>query len=97
MASVQMLALIPVAAEHAAAARVVVMRLEKESQGEEGNVRFDASESASAPGTFIVIEEWSNQAALEAHLQTSHLAAAMEQLTPLLSGAIAVHPLVPLS
>lgn len=97
MASVQMLALIPVVAEHADAARAIVKRLEKESQNEEGNLRFAACESAAAPGTFVVVEDWSTQAALDDHLRAPHLATAMEQLTPLLAGTVAVHPLVPLA
>jgi quinol monooxygenase YgiN len=37
------------------------------SREESGCVRFDAFESQTVPGTFIVVERWASEAALEAH------------------------------
>ena len=37
------------------------------SREEPGCVRFEALESQSVPGTFIVVERWESEAALDAH------------------------------
>jgi quinol monooxygenase YgiN len=37
------------------------------SRGEPGCVRFEAFESQTAAGTFIVVEQWKSQAALDEH------------------------------
>lgn len=37
------------------------------SREEPGCVRFEALESHTVPGTFIVVERWESEAALEAH------------------------------
>ena len=37
------------------------------SREEPGCVRFDAFESQTAPGTFIVVERWESQVALDEH------------------------------
>ena len=37
------------------------------SREEPGCVRFEALESQTAPGTFIVVERWESEAALDAH------------------------------
>ncbi len=37
------------------------------SRAEPGCVRFEAFESGSVPGTFILIERWESQAALDEH------------------------------
>ncbi len=39
------------------------------SRAEPGCARFEALESQSAPGTFLVVERWASQAALDEHRQ----------------------------
>ena len=64
---------------------------------EEGCLAYTLSESAVAPGTFITVERWRQQSDLDAHMQTPHIAAALQQGGDALAGAPAIHPLVPVA
>ena len=37
---------------------------------------YDLYESAATPGVFVTVERWTDQAALDAHMQSPHIAAA---------------------
>ncbi|MFE3290646.1 putative quinol monooxygenase [Rhodococcus sp. NPDC059234] len=67
------------------------------SRAEKGCVSYDLYESSSAPGTFVTIEVWTGQEALQAHLAAPHLQAALATFGPHLAGAPAIHPLTPVS
>ncbi len=58
---------------------------------------YDLYESAAAPGVFVTVERWTDQAALDAHLQSPHVAAALAAADGALTGDVAIHPLVPVS
>jgi quinol monooxygenase YgiN len=49
---------------------------------EPGNVRFDAHRLADDPDSFFVYEEYTDDAAFQAHLATSHCAAFNEAFAP---------------
>ncbi|GAA4484790.1 antibiotic biosynthesis monooxygenase [Rhodococcus olei] len=65
------------------------------SRQESGCVAYDLYESSAAPGTFVTVEEWTDQGALQAHLETPHLQAALSSIGAHLDGAPAIHPLTP--
>ncbi len=64
---------------------------------EPGCVSYVLSESAAAPGTFVTVEVWREQADLDAHLQTPHVAQAFAAAGESLAGAPGIHPLVPVT
>lgn len=60
---------------------------------EAGCLRYELFESQATPGTFVTVEEWTDSAALEAHLASPHIAAALEATAELVTGPPAIHPL----
>jgi len=42
------------------------------SQAEEGNISYNLLENTQSPNTFMMIEEWQDQQAVEVHNQTKH-------------------------
>ena len=95
MSGQQVVATIPVAPDRLEEARAVFATLIAATRQEEGCVRYDLHESAAQPGTFVMVEEYADQAALESHMASPHLAAAFAAATELLAGEVAIHPLVP--
>lgn len=77
--------------------RAALTTLAEATRQEEGCLAYDLFESASTPGTFVTVERWTDQAALQAHLATPHVAAAFAAADGHLSGEVSVHPLVPVS
>ncbi|CUR59542.1 Antibiotic biosynthesis monooxygenase [metagenome] len=73
--------------------REALLTLVAATREEEGCLEYDLFESLSAPGTFVTVEAWRSQADLDAHLDSPHLAAAMEASGEHLGGPIALHPL----
>lgn len=63
---------------------------------EEGCLAYDLSESSSAPGTFITVEEWSDPSDLDKHMHTEHIQGALAILGSELAAAPAIHALTPL-
>ena len=63
---------------------------------EEGCITYSLSESATSPGTFVTVEEWSDPSDLDQHMQTEHIQAALGVLGSELAEAPAIHPLKPL-
>jgi quinol monooxygenase YgiN len=63
---------------------------------EEGCLSYDLSESSSAPGTFITVEEWKDPSDLDQHMQTEHIQAALGVLGSELAAAPAIHSLTPI-
>ena len=62
---------------------------------EQGCRRYDLFESAATPGTYVTVEEWTDQAALDAHLASPHIAAALSTVGDALAAPPAIHPLTP--
>lgn len=67
------------------------------TQQEEGCLAYDLSESSSAPGTFITIEEWNDLTDLDKHMETEHIQGALAVLGSELAAAPAIHALSPLA
>ncbi len=66
------------------------------TRDEEGCLSYDLSESASAPGVFITVEEWSAPSDLDKHMATEHIQGALGVLGSELATAPAIHSLTPL-
>lgn len=60
---------------------------------EDGCVFYALHQGAQDPRTFVFIENWTNPAALDAHLATPHLQAALPLLPDLLDGELVITPL----
>jgi quinol monooxygenase YgiN len=73
--------------------RGMLTTLADATRAEEGCLSYQLFESASAPGTFITVEEWRDQADLETHLHSPHVGAAVAGSAEHLAGDIAIHPL----
>lgn len=92
----RVVATIPTDPEQADAVRAGLRDLVAATQQEEGCVAYDCFESAAAPGTFVMVEQWAGQEALDAHMTAPHMAEAFKVLGPALAGDVAIHPLRPL-
>lgn len=73
--------------------RDALTELQARTREEEGCLRYDLFESAAAPGTFVTVEEWRDQSALDQHLASPHIAAALGAVGGALSGPPEIHPL----
>ncbi|MDV7246103.1 MULTISPECIES: putative quinol monooxygenase [Rhodococcus] len=71
--------------------------LAAESRKEEGCVSYELFESAAQPGTFVTVEVWANQEAVDAHMTSPHFQSAVAVFGEHLAGAPAIHPLKPVS
>lgn len=77
--------------------RDLLTELVTATRSETGCISYELFESATAPGTFVTIERWSDQAAMDAHMQTDHVAAAFAAAEAHLSEAPAIHVLRPVA
>lgn len=91
----QVVAVISAKPESVDAVRAGLSRLASESRKEDGNVSYTLFESEAEPGTFVTIEVWTSQDALDTHMQTPHLQAALAEFGAHLAAAPAIHPLRP--
>ncbi|MFF3217147.1 putative quinol monooxygenase [Streptomyces sp. NPDC002886] len=65
------------------------------TRAEAGNVSYRAYEDPTAPGTWVVLEEWADAASWEAHLASPHLTEALSRTASLLAGAPVVRVFPP--
>lgn len=63
------------------------------TRAEEDNVTYALHQGAQDPAVFIFYENWASQAALDAHLGTPHLQAALPRIPELLDGDLVITPL----
>ena len=96
MSELQVVATIPVKPDAVEEVRAALATLVAATREEEGCLRYDAFESAAAPGTFVTVETWRAQADLDAHMASPHVAAAFGALGDNVAGEVAIHPLTPL-
>ena len=95
MSELQVVATIPAKPEAVDGIREALKELVAATLAEDGCLAYDLFESASAPGTFVTVERWTDQAALDAHMAMPHVAAAFAAADGALSGDVAIHPLQP--
>jgi len=97
MSELNVVATIPAKPEAVDAIREALQTLVTATRAEEGCLAYDLFESGAAPGTFVTVERWTDQAALDAHLQMPHVAEAFAAADGALAGEVAIHPLVPVA
>ena len=73
--------------------RAALTELQARTREEEGCRRYDLFESAATPGTFVTVEEWTDQPALDQHLTSPHIAAALAAVDGALASPPEIHPL----
>lgn len=93
MSDLHVVATIPVKPEFVDELRPVIATLAEATRAEEGCLAYDAYESQAAPVVFVTVETWRDQADLDAHLQTPHIAAALGALDGKAAGDVAIRPL----
>ena len=91
--SLHVVATIPTDPAASDAVRAGLADLIAATRAEEGCLAYAAYESSAVPGTYVTVEEWREQADLDAHMQTPHIAQAFDTLGPVLLGEVVVHPL----
>ncbi len=95
MSELHVVATIPAKPEAVDAVRAALQTLVQATVAEEGCLAYDLYESGAAPGTFVTVERWVDQQALDAHLSAPHVAEAFAAAEGALSGEVTIHPLVP--
>ena len=74
----------------APAMRAVVLALAAVSRKEAGCLRYDVLQNAGEPLVFMLVEEWSSAAHLDAHNLTPHVHEAVMKATPLAAAPLDV-------
>lgn len=97
MANLHVVATIPAKSGSENAVRAALTELVEASRKEDGCVSYDLYESTSAPGTFVTVEVWTDQHALDAHMKSPHLREAAGTFGAHLAAAPGIHPLRPLA
>jgi quinol monooxygenase YgiN len=69
------------------ALKPVLLELAAQSRKEKDCVSYRVLQNQSDPCEFTLVEEWTNEPALDAHLQTQHVADAFARGGPLLAAA----------
>ena len=64
----------------------IVLKLAKASEAEKGCLLYRFYADLEDPNTFFMFEKWENEAALEAHFETPHIAEFRQHLPRLLAG-----------
>lgn len=95
MSELNVVAIIPAKPETEDAVRAALQALVVETRQQEGCLAYDLFESSSSPDTFVMVERWASQEALDQHLASPHVAEALGALEGALTGEVAVHPLTP--
>ncbi len=72
----------------------LVKELAEATRKQDGCISCDPYESAAVPGTFVTVEQWRDQAALDAHLNSPEVRDALARAGQLfIEGGVTVHPL----
>lgn len=77
MTELRVVATIPAKPGSEDAVRGALVALAAASRDEDGCVSYELFESGSAPGTFVTVEVWSGQEALDAHMTSRHVTSAL--------------------
>jgi quinol monooxygenase YgiN len=68
----------------------VVLELARASREEDGCIRYDVLQNAAEPHVFLLVEEWTSNAHLDAHNLTPHVHEAVMKATPLAAAPLDV-------
>ncbi|QCQ93105.1 putative quinol monooxygenase [Rhodococcus sp. SGAir0479] len=96
MSNLHVVATIPAKSGSENTVRAALTTLVEASRKEDGCVSYDLYESTSAPGTFVVVEVWADQHALDTHMKSPHMREAASAFGAHLAAAPGIHPLRPI-
>ncbi|HPF60302.1 MAG TPA: putative quinol monooxygenase [Candidatus Competibacteraceae bacterium] len=83
--SVHVVARLTARPETVAALHTLLLSLLEPTRHESGCLRYELLQNAADPADFTFIEEWADEAALDAHFTTPHLQAVLAQAPSLLA------------
>ena len=72
------------------ALRAECLAMLEPTRKEAGCVRYELLANIANPAEFTFVEEWADQAAIDAHMQTPHLKAVVADSAPLLAAPLDV-------
>lgn len=84
---IHVMARINVKPESAAAARDILTTLVNASRKEAGCIAYELFQRPDAPHVFQTVERWADQAAVDAHMTTPHIGAAIAAASPMFTAA----------
>ena len=96
-ATVKIMARITARADTAVLLRDILLSLVGPSRGEAGCVSYELFQNQDNPMEFVTIEQWSNQAAADAHMGTPHVAMAISKAGALLALPPLIHRFAPIA
>ena len=70
--------------------RAVVLKLAENSREEDGCIRYDVLQNTTEPHVFLLVEEWTSNAHLDAHNLTPHVHEAVMDAVPLAAAPLDV-------
>lgn len=88
--SVRVVVKVVARADKASEMRAVVLKLAADSRKEDGCVGYDVLQNAAEPHVFLLVEEWTSNAHLDAHNLTPHVHEAVMKATPLAAAPLDV-------
>jgi quinol monooxygenase YgiN len=84
---IHILARINVRPESAAEAKLIMTTLVNESRKEAACMAYALFQRPDAPHVFQTVEQWTDQAAVDAHMKTAHVGAAIAAAGPMFTAA----------
>lgn len=93
--TVNVVAIIKIKTECIETARPEVLKLIEQTRQEKGNLRYDYYQDVKEPGTFVIIEQFADQAAFQEHTNSEHFKAVGAQLAQWASAPLEVRVLKP--
>ena len=67
--------------------RSILLELAAQSRNENGCLNYEVLQNTADPCDFTLVEEWTTEAALDAHLKTKHVQESFAKGIPLLEGS----------
>lgn len=93
MSELDVVAVIQAQAGHEDTVRAALQELVTATRQESGCLSYDLKVAADQPSVFVTVEKWSSAEDLAAHMQSPHIAAALEAAGPHLAMPPAIYPL----
>lgn len=78
--SVYVVATIRIKPESIETARPEVLKLIEQTRQEKGNLRYDYFQDVKEPGTFVILEQFVDNAAFQEHINSEHYKGVISQL-----------------
>lgn len=82
--TVRVVARVVAISENVERVKAILMELIEQTRAEEGCIQYQLLQNHAAPTDFTFVEEWTDNAALDAHLASPHIETASEQLEGLI-------------